>query len=75
MDNIAGIITFDKPAGYDSLINYTERPRADFEAIRKAAPQDREQIKKALYDFIRNSRFENCRPNNGYIQALGLKVH
>jgi len=74
MDNTAGIITFDKPAGYDSLVNYTEKPRADFAAIRKAAPQDREQIKNALYTFIKNSRFENCRPNKGYIEALGLKV-
>ncbi|HZY38546.1 MAG TPA: glycoside hydrolase family 5 protein [Mucilaginibacter sp.] len=74
MDNTAGVITFDKPAGYDSLINYTEKPRADFAAIRKAAPADRKLIKKALYAFINNSKFENCRPNKGYIEALGLKV-
>ncbi len=74
MDNTAGIITFDMPAGFDKLIDYTELPRADFEAIRKAAPADREQIKKALYDFLNNSKFENCRPNKGYIEALGLKV-
>ncbi len=74
MDNVAGVITFDKPANYDQLIAYTEAPRADFEAIRKAAPQDREAIKKALYDFINNSKFENCRPNKGYMEALGFKV-
>jgi endoglucanase len=74
MDNTAGIVTFDIPAGYDKLIDYTEQPRADFAAIRKAAPQDRELIKKALYDFIKNSEFENCRPNKGYIGALGLKA-
>jgi endoglucanase len=74
MDNTAGIITFDIPEGYDKLIDYTELPRADFAAIRKAAPQDRELIKKALYNFINNSKFEHCRPNKGYIGALGLKV-
>ncbi len=74
MDNTKGIITFDLPAGYDKLISYTEQPRADFEAIRKAAPDDRGKIKKALYDFLNNSKFENCRPNKGYIEALGLKV-
>ena len=74
MDNTAGIITFDTPAGYDKLIDYTEQPRADFAAIRKAAPQDREAIKNALYAFIKNSRFENCRPNKGYIKALGFKT-
>jgi len=73
MDNVSGFVTFDIPAGYDKIIEYTEKPRASFEEIRKAAPAvDREQIKKALYDFINNSRFENCRPNKGYITALGL---
>ncbi len=74
MDNTAGIITFDVPAGYDKIIDYTEMPRADFAAIRKAAPADREEIKKALYGFLNNCKFENCRPNKGYIEALGLKV-
>ncbi len=72
MDNTKGFVTFDIPAGYDKIIEYTEKSRASFEEIRKATPQDREQIKKALYDFISNSRFENCRPNKGYITALGL---
>jgi hypothetical protein len=74
MDNTKGIITFDMPAGYDKVIEYTEKPRADFGAIRKAAPADREQIKQALYGFLKNSSFENCKPNKGYIEALGLKV-
>jgi endoglucanase len=72
MDNTKGFVTFNVPAGYDKIIEYTEKPRTSFEEIRKAAPLDREQIKKALYDFINNSRFENCRPNKGYITALGL---
>jgi len=72
MDNVVGFVTFDVPAGYDKIIEYTEKSRANFEEIRKATPADRELIKKALYDFINNSRFENCRPNKGYIGALGL---
>jgi endoglucanase len=74
MDNTKGIITFDVPAGFDKIIDYTEAPRADFAAIRKAAPADREQIKQALYGFLNNCKFENSRPNKGYIEALGLKV-
>lgn len=72
MDNVAGFVTFDIPAGYDKIIAYTEKSRSSFEEIRKASPENRELIKKALYDFINNSRFENCRPNTGYITALGL---
>jgi endoglucanase len=74
LDNTEGVITFDMPAGYEKLIEYTELPRGDFAAIRKAAPADREQIKKELYEFLNNSKFENCRPNKGYVEALGLKV-
>jgi len=74
MDNTRGVITFDMPAGYDKIIAYTEQPRGDFEAIRKAAPSDREQIKQALYAFLNNCRFENCRANKSYIEALGLKA-
>jgi endoglucanase len=74
LDNTSGIVTFDVPPNYDKLIDYTEQPRADFAAIRKAAPQDREELKKALYEFLINSKFENCKPNKGYIEALGFKV-
>jgi endoglucanase len=74
LDNTRGIITFNVPAGYEKIIEYTEKPRADFAAIRKATPEDREQIKTALYEFLNNSKFENCKPNKGYIEALGFKV-
>ncbi len=74
MDNTKGFVTFDVPEGYDKVIAYTQQPRGDFAAIRKAAPADREGIKKALYAFINNSKFESCRPNKGYIEALGLKA-
>ena len=74
MDNTKGIITFDVPAGYDKVIEYTEKPRGDFEAVRKAAPGDREKIKNALYGFLNNCKFENCRPNKGYMEALGFKA-
>jgi endoglucanase len=74
IDNTRGFVTFDVPANYDQVIEYAEKPRSSFEEIRKAAPADREQIKKALYDFINNSKFENCRVNKGYVGALGFKT-
>ena len=30
--------------------------------------------KKALNEFLNNCRFENCLSNNGYTEALGLKI-
>jgi aryl-phospho-beta-D-glucosidase BglC (GH1 family) len=74
MDDTRGFVTFDKPAGYDKIIDYTEKPRADFEAIRKAAPENRAEIITALNGFLNNCKFENCKPNKGYLTALGLSI-
>lgn len=75
IDNTRGFITFSVPENYDKVIAFAESPRSSFEQIRKAMPKDREEIKKALYDFINNSRFENCRVNKGYVGALGFKTN
>jgi endoglucanase len=74
LDNDKGVMSFKVPAGFDDVISYTEKPRATFEEIRKAAPADREKMKQALYGFLENAKFINCSPNKGYIQALVLKV-
>ncbi|MBS1530181.1 MAG: cellulase family glycosylhydrolase [Bacteroidetes bacterium] len=75
VDNTRGFVTFDVPANYDQVIEFAEKPRGSFEEIRKAMPADREVIKRALYDFIENSRFEHCRVNKGYVGALGFKTN
>jgi endoglucanase len=74
IDNTRGFVTFDVPANYNQVIEYAEKPRSSFEEIRKATPADRDAIKKALYEFIENSRFEHCRVNKGYVGALGFKT-
>ncbi|QJD95508.1 glycoside hydrolase family 5 protein [Mucilaginibacter robiniae] len=74
MDNTAGVMSFSKPANYDLVIDYTEKPRGNFADIRKAAPQNREQLKQAIMDVLNQCKFENCTPNTGYIKALGLKI-
>jgi hypothetical protein len=56
------------------VIQYAETPKKNFEDIRKARPKDVDQIRKALNGFLENCKFENCKPNSGYIQALGFKV-
>jgi endoglucanase len=73
MDAESSFMTFNKPEGYDAIVDYTEKKRNSFEDIRKAAPTDRAAIKKALYDMIENSRFANAKPNKDYSDALGLK--
>ncbi len=73
LDNLRGFMSFDKPVGFDSVIAYTQKNRASFEDVRKAAPQNREALIQSLDGFLEACQFKNCNPNAGYIQALGLK--
>jgi hypothetical protein len=72
INNTKGIVTFDIPAGYDAIVQYADTSRSTFAEIRKARPSDVAEIRKALQGFLTNCRFQNCKPNLGYIKALGL---
>jgi len=73
LDNTKGIVSFNKPAGYDSVIVYGNTAKKNFEDIRKNKPANIAEIKKALDGFLENCRFKNCLQNMGYIKALGFK--
>jgi len=60
-----------EPENWDLIIKYTEQPRNNFSQIRTARP-DQEIVKKALNEFIENSKFKSCIRNEGYIKALGM---
>ena len=72
IDNSRGIVSFGKPAFYDSVIAYAAIQKNNFEDIRKSRPADAALIKKALDGFLENCRFKNCVQNAGYIRALGF---
>lgn len=74
IDNSRCFVQFSVPEFYDLVIQFAEASKKNFEDIRKSRPKDMEQIRKALTGFLLNCRFENCKPNNGYIQALGFKL-
>lgn len=78
MDNTRGPMNFHKPAGYDAFIKYAEGNRSSFGNIRSLkdsiAGLEPDKIKAVLNQFVQNSRFDNCYPNIGYCQALGLQV-
>ena len=71
-NNPRGIVTFNKPAYYDSVIAYANTPKKNFEDIRKHQPADKLEILKALDGFLENCQFKNCTQNMGYIKALGF---
>jgi len=71
MDAKSCVVQFDKPEDYDLIIQYANSPRNSFADIRKLRP-DTEKAKKTLDKFLKNSLFKSCKPNEGYIKALGL---
>jgi endoglucanase len=77
MDNTRGPMNFDKPAGYDNFIKYAEGDRSSFAKIRALKDSidgiKPEVITGILDQFVENSKFDNCYPNRGYCEALGLK--
>ncbi|MGZ3756371.1 MAG: glycoside hydrolase family 5 protein [Mucilaginibacter sp.] len=73
MENTKGFMSYNAPEGYDKVIEYTEKNRMSFEEIRKAAPENRGQLKAAIYGILENCKFKNCTDNKPYIEALGLR--
>ena len=62
-----------EPENWDKVMAFSEAPRATYKEIRDARP-DQELMRKAMLDFIENSKCENCIPQVGYIHSLGLQV-
>ena len=73
IDNTRGIVQFSIPVAYDSVMRFADTARISFEAIRKTRPANQQQVKQALDGFLQNCLFQNCKPNKGYIEALGFK--
>jgi hypothetical protein len=72
MDSHSCIITFDRPAEWNTIVRYANRPRATFKDIRESQP-DIEKVRKALEEFLSLCQFKQCRLNSGYVEALGIK--
>lgn len=62
-----------RPENWDKIVEFAEASRETYSDIRKARPSQ-EVARKALLDFIENSKCENCTPQKGYIESLGLNV-
>ena len=72
MDNKAGFVDFARPEGFEKIQSYADSVKNNFEHMRKLRPADMAAVRKSLDQFLEYSKFKNCRPNTGYIQALGF---
>jgi endoglucanase len=72
LDATTCIVSINLPAEWNSIVAFADHPRTTFEDVRKNRPA-REKIKAALAGYLQQIKFENCRINDGYLTALGLK--
>ena len=72
MDSPRGVMSITQPENWDKVIEFTESPRNGFDEIRKARP-DQELVKKAMLQLIENCKYKNCKVNEGYVKAMGMK--
>src|SRR5713226_8567197 len=66
------IVSINSPADWAAIIAFAEGPRTTFEEVRKHRPP-KERVQKALNDYLDRIKFANCRINQGYLKALGLR--
>jgi endoglucanase len=72
LDATSCIASVNRPTDWDAIIAFADHPRTSFEDVRKNRPAQ-EKIKNALDGYLENIKFKNCRINQGYLKALGLK--
>jgi endoglucanase len=73
MDAASCLVTFDRPKNWDLLVKYANGPRSSFATIRANRPAP-DLVSKMLEEYVELSRFNNCRVNPGYLQALGKEL-
>ena len=62
-----------RPELWDSIVvKYSEAQRGTYKEWREARP-DQRLFRSLLMQYAENSRFQNCKPQDGYIRSLGLK--
>lgn len=72
MNSPRGMMSIPQPENWEKIIEFTEAPRTNFAEIRAARP-DQEMVKKAMLQLIENCKYANCKVNESYIRAMGMK--
>jgi endoglucanase len=72
LDATSCVASINPPAEWAAIVTFADGPRTTFEEVRKNRPP-KEKAQKALNDYLEQIKFANCRINQGYLKALGLK--
>ena len=73
MDATSCVVSINPPAEWETIVGFAEGPRTTFEEVRKHRPP-KDKVQQALSSYLERIKFANCRINQGYLKALGLKA-
>ncbi len=75
MDATSSPVSFARPAHWDEIVAYAALPGgvgAAEEKMKKRPPA--EHVREALADLLEKVKLDQCRVNEGYLKALGLRA-
>jgi len=72
LDAKSCIVSINPPEDWAAIVAFVEGPRMTFEEVRKHRPP-KEKMERALSAYLEQIKFANCRINQGYLKALGLR--
>lgn len=72
LDATSCVVSIKAPDDWATIIEFADGPRPTFEEVRKRRPA-KEKVARALSDYLARIKFSNCRVNQGYLKALGLR--
>ena len=72
MDSTSCVASVGLPDGWEAVASFADGPRATFEEVRKSRPP-KALVERALADYLERMKLANCRINEGYLKALGLR--
>jgi endoglucanase len=74
MESQQCMVTFDRPAHWNLLVQFAKSPRTGYASLRTICPSI-DSVRTALDEFIRLCQFKNCLLNEGYAKALGSNTN
>ena len=72
LDATSCVVSVNRPADWESVAAFADHPRTTFEDVRKNRPP-KEKIDRALAGYLEGIKFKNCKVNEGYLKALGMR--
>jgi endoglucanase len=72
LDATSCIASINLPEDWAVIVAFADGPRTTFEDVRKHRPP-KEKVEKVLSEYLERIKFSNCRINQRYLKALGLR--